>query len=102
MYIESKADSLQGPARIGRVAFSRSGRSLFYQGKEFLRTTQEFKANYIETATNEPYWISGPRCDGEDRLYGPSGLPVHIDDDVREEYWREIRKKPELASRSRT
>jgi hypothetical protein len=102
MYIESKAESLQGPARIGRVTFSRSGRSLFYRGKEFLRTTQEFKANYIDTGTNEPYWISGPRRDGEDRLYGPSGLPVDIDEDVREEYWREIRMKPDLASRKRT
>jgi hypothetical protein len=102
MYIESKAESLRVPARIGRVTFSRSGRSLFYQGKEFLRTTQEFKANYIEIGTRDPDWISGPRCDGEDRLYGPSALLGEIDDDVREEYWREIRKKPEFASRKRT
>jgi len=27
---------------------------------------------------------------------------VEIDDDVREEYWREIRKKPECASRETT
>ena len=102
MYIESKAESLQGPARIGRVSFSRSGRSVFYQGREFLRTTQEFKANYIEVGTNYPYWISGPKRDGEDRLYGPSGLPVEIDEDVREEYWGEIRKKPQLAARKKT
>jgi len=101
MYIESKAGSLQGPARIGRVTFSRSGRSVFYQGNEFLRVTG-FKANYIEVGTTEPFWISGPKRNGLDRLYGPSGLPVEIDDDVREEYWREIRNKPELALRKRT
>jgi hypothetical protein len=44
----------------------------------------------------------GPRRDGRDRLYCPGGLPVEIDDDVREEYWREIRKKPEYASRAST
>lgn len=87
---------------MGRVTFSRSGRSLYYQGKEFLRANARLKANYMEVETRDPYWISGPRRDGEDRLYVPSGLPVEIDEDVREEYWREIRKKPELVSRKRT
>jgi hypothetical protein len=35
MYIESKADGLSGPARIGRVSFSKTGRTLYYGGKEF-------------------------------------------------------------------
>jgi len=38
------------------------------------------KANYIDLATNETYWISGPRKDGQDTLY--PGL-VEIDDDVK-------------------
>jgi hypothetical protein len=101
MYIESKAESLQGPARIGRVSFTKSGKGIYYHGREFYRING-FKANYAETGSNEPYWISGPRKDGRDRLYSPSALPVEIDDDVREEYWREIRKKPELSSRTTT
>ena len=44
--------------------------------------------------SNETYWISGPRKDGQDTLY--PGL-VEIDDDVREEYWRTIRSMPENA-----
>ncbi|MEO7300781.1 MAG: hypothetical protein ABI042_19620 [Verrucomicrobiota bacterium] len=28
-------------------------------------------------------------------LYGHGSTPIEIDDDVREEYWREIRGKPE-------
>jgi hypothetical protein len=35
MYIESKADGLSGPARIGHVSFSKTGRTLYYGGKEF-------------------------------------------------------------------
>jgi hypothetical protein len=101
MYIESKADSLQGPARIGRVSFTKSGKGIDYQGREFYRTSG-FKAKYAEAGTNEPYWISGPRRDGRDRLYCPSGLPVEIDDDVREEYWCDIRKKPVWSSRRTT
>ena len=100
MYIESKAESLNGPARIGRVTFSKTGLSIYYKGKSFLRI-QGFKANYCAAETLDEYWISGPHLDGKDRLY-VSNIPVEIDDDVREEYWTEIRKKPELKNRSQT
>ena len=99
MYIESKAENLQGPARIGRVTFTKSGKGIYYQGREFYRISG-FKANYAEAGSGDPYWISGPRRDGLDRLYSPSGLPVEIDHDVREEYWREIRKRPEWSNRT--
>src|SRR5439155_26992918 len=60
-----------------------------------------FKANYFVIETREEYWISGPRRDGADRLYGER-VPVEIDDDVREEYWVNIRKLPERKRESRT
>jgi len=101
MYIESKAEGLNGPARIGRVTFNRTGRTLSYKGRTFYRI-QGFKANYCERGTQNDYWISGPRRDGLDRLYGKSALVVDIDEDVREEYWTEIRKKPELKLRRTT
>lgn len=101
MYIKSKAESLQGPARIGRVTFTKSGKGIYYKGGQFYRIGG-LKANYAEASTRDEYWISGPRRDGRDRLYYPSGLPVEIDDDVREEYWCEIRKEPEFASRKTT
>ncbi|HYI99325.1 MAG TPA: hypothetical protein VEX36_06575 [Thermoleophilaceae bacterium] len=91
MYIESKAGGLSGPARIGRVSFSKSGRTLYYRGRAFQSLKGSgFKANYYDVETGEEYWISGPRKDGADRLYGGS-TPVEIDEDVREEYWTEIR-----------
>jgi hypothetical protein len=47
MYIESKAEGLNGPARIGRVTFNRTGRTLFYKGKSFKSLKGSgFKANY--------------------------------------------------------
>ena len=101
MYIESKAECLNGPARIGRVTFNRTGRTLSYKGQSFHRI-RGFKANYRETGSWEEYWISGPRRDGLDRLYGKSARVVEIDEDVREEYWTEIRKKPELKLRRTT
>jgi hypothetical protein len=100
MYIEFKGDGLTGPARIGRVSFSKTGRTLYYAGKTFqsLKGTG-FKANYYDVETGEEYWISGPRRDGADRLYGER-LPVEIDEDVREEYWGEIRRGPSRAGRT--
>jgi hypothetical protein len=95
MYIESKAEGLNGPARIGRVTFNRTGRTRSYNGKSFQSLKgQGFKANYRETETGEGYWISGPRRDGLDRLYWKSALVLEMDADVREEYSTEIRKRP--------
>jgi hypothetical protein len=93
MYIEDKSQSLNGPARIGRVTFSKTGRTLRYGGREFLSIGgRGFKANFLELGTDRQFWISGPRNDGADRLYGQSTQPVEIDEDVKEEYWRDIRK----------
>lgn len=90
MYIEDKSGSLNGPARIGRMAFSKSGRSVTYAGRTFEKTGSGFKYNYVDAETGDPFWISGPRRDGQDRLY-VSSQPVTVDDDVAEEYWTTIR-----------
>ena len=91
MYIESKAEGLTGSARIGRVRFSKRGKTIYYDGKSFQSLEgRGFKANYYDLESGEHYWISGCKRDGSDRLYGER-VPVEIDDDVREEYWTEIR-----------
>ena len=94
MYIEDKSEGLVGPARIGRVTYSKTGKSLFYRGREFasLRGTG-FKANFQDIESGAQYWISGCKKDGLDSLYANV---VEIDDDVREEYWVKIRNKPKL------
>jgi hypothetical protein len=60
MYIEFKGTDVYGPARIGRVTYSKTGRSIYYQGKT-LRTLDGtgFKANYFEVESGDEYWISG-------------------------------------------
>jgi hypothetical protein len=94
MYIENKSEGLTGPARIGRVSFSKTGRTLYYRGRSFQSLKGAgFKSNYYDVETGDEYWISGPRKDGRDRLYGEP-IPVEIDDDVQEEYWRQIRRLP--------
>lgn len=96
MYIERKAGSLSGEAHIGRVTFSKSRRTLYYGAQE-LRRLSGYKTNHYDVATGEDYWVSGPKKDGGDRLYGEPIL-VHVDADVREEYWREVRGLPHRAA----
>src|SRR5437763_7562984 len=94
MYIECKAGGLTGTARIGRVTFSKTGRTLYYRGQTFQSLKGAgFKSNYYAVDTGDDYWISGPKRRGGDRMYG-SVLPVAIDEDVRDEYWRHIRGQP--------
>ncbi len=97
MYIECKKEELVGEARIGRVTFSKSMRSIYYHEKTFktLKGTG-FKSNYFDVDTGEHYWISGCRKDGADRLYGER-LPIYIDKDIQEEYWRNIRNLPKMV-----
>jgi hypothetical protein len=62
MYVECKAGELIGAARIGRVTFSRTGRTLYYRGQRFQRLKGAgFKSNYFDVETGEDYWISGPK-----------------------------------------
>jgi hypothetical protein len=92
MYIEDKSQGLDGPARIGRVTFSKTGRSLHYDGRTFQSLGGAgFKANYFDVETGDQFWISGPRKDGKDRLYEGSTKPIEIDADVSAEYWTYVR-----------
>ncbi|NVK29395.1 MAG: 1-deoxy-D-xylulose-5-phosphate synthase [Gammaproteobacteria bacterium] len=102
MWIEQKSGgSLKGQARIGRVLFSKTGRSIYYKDQKFQSLKgRGFKANYYDTKTLAHYWISGCKRNGGDALYTTT---VEIDDDVSAEYWTDIRGLPERAtSRSLT
>jgi len=98
MYIENKSTGLSGPARIGRVTFSKTGKSLYYRGRRFQTLAGSgAKANYFDCESGDHFWISGCKRNGQDRLY--SGR-IEIDADVRDEYWTEIRKLPEKRAQA--
>lgn len=86
MYIEDKSMGIIGNARIGRVYFSKTGKTLYYRDHKFRSLKGGYKANYFETNTGDEFWISGPKKDRNDRLYG-GHEGVEIDDDVRKEYF---------------
>jgi hypothetical protein len=93
MYIEDKSNGLSGPGRIGRVRFSKSGKSIYYGGRTLqTQAGRGFKSNYFDVKTRATFWVSGCKKRGGDRLYG--GI-IEIDEDVREEYWTVIRGQPQ-------
>ena len=94
MYIENKGNENHiGISRIGRVKFSKTKKTIYYKDKTFETLSgRGFKSNYYDTKTGENYWISGCKKRGNDTLY--PGI-IEIDDDVREEYWINIRNMPE-------
>lgn len=87
VYLEQKTGyEHNGPARIGRVTFSKSGRSVYYQGRRFARLQGGgARGNYFEVETGDEYWISGVKRDGGDRHWAGAGR-VEVDKDVRAEY----------------
>ena len=98
MYIEPGGGLARTGGRIGRVHFSKSGRTLKYDGQCFQSLSGTgYKANYFNVATGEWFWICGPRRDGRDALYS---MVVEVDEDVRDDYWLDIRSSPELKHTS--
>jgi len=93
MYLELKSGSGdRGNARIGRVTFSGSGKTIYYQGRSFQSSKgRGIGANYFDVASGDEYWISGPKKNGQDRHWAGGG-PVSIDPDVADEYWSDVRK----------
>lgn len=98
MYVELKTGhSDNGPAWIGKVRFSKTGRTAYYRGLQMRRNNRE-GGNYMDVNTREMYWISGVKRDGTDRHWAGSG-PVQIDPEVRAAYLELI--DPKLAAKLR-
>ncbi len=98
MYIEPGGGLGAHHARIGLVTFSKTGKTLKYKGQEFQSLKGKgYKTNYIDIETKEAYWISGPKKNGEDALYP---LKIEVDEDIRKQYWTEIRNRPDLVELS--
>lgn len=88
MYVENKDGDIDGvAARIGYATFSKSGRTVYYRGRELARANLS-RGNHLDIATREEYWVSGIKVKGDNRHQYEFGVQVSIDDDAREEYER--------------
>ena len=84
-YIELKTGyNDNGPAWIGRVKSSKSGRTLYFNGRA-LKQGAGIAGNYFDLMTGEEFWISGVKQDSENRHWAGSGK-VLVEATAVEEY----------------
>jgi hypothetical protein len=86
-YIELKSGySDNGPAWVSRVKVSRSGRTVYLNGKALKRSRGGgVSGNYHDIESGEEYWVSGVKKNGLDRHWAGSGL-VAIEASIVGEY----------------
>ena len=79
MYVELKTGyNDNGPAWIGNAYFSKSGKTIYFNGKAF-------HGGRRELISGDLYWISGVKKDGTDRHWAGGGK-ISIDKSVVKAY----------------
>jgi len=79
MYVELKTGyNDNGPAWIGNAFFSKTGKTIYFNGKVFLKGERHSSGNHLEYITGDSYWISGIKKDGNDRHWAGNGK-INID-----------------------
>ncbi|WP_179320726.1 hypothetical protein [Winogradskyella helgolandensis] len=86
-YIELKSGfGDTGPAWIGMAEFSKSGRTVYFNGKALKNSNaQGIAGNYYDIESGDEYWVSGIKKNGTDRHWAGGGK-VMIDRNVVDLY----------------
>lgn len=86
-YIELKSGfGDNGPAWIGMVEFSKSRRTVYFNGKALKNSkAQGIAGNYYDIENGDEYWISGIKKNGTDRHWAGGGK-IMIDRNVVDLY----------------
>lgn len=85
-YIELKSGYHDnGPAWIARVKESKSGRTIYFDGRALKQGVSGAAGNFFDLATGDLFWVSGIKRDGTDRHWAGSGK-VMIEADAVAEY----------------
>jgi len=103
MYIELKSGhSDNGPAWIGYVTSSKTGRTLYFDGRGLMKLKGQRRTasggNYVDMETGESFWVSGIKKNGQDRHWAGSGK-VWVEAAALSEYLEIICAKALDASR---
>ena len=94
MYVESKSQAIDGRGRIGWVERSTACQVYRYDGK-VLRMAGRGLYNCFDAGSGDWYLVAEPKSNGRDKVHG--GF-VDIDEDAREEYWLNIRNRPDCTA----
>jgi hypothetical protein len=87
MYVENKDGDVDGvAARIGWVAFSKTGKTVYYRGRELASIGgRGIRGNFMDVATSEEYWVSGIKRRGSNTHWAEK-IAVEIDPDALDAY----------------
>ena len=90
-YIELKTGySDNGPAWIGYIQSSKSGKTIYFNGKGFQSSKGTgVNGNYYDIETGDEYWISGVKKDMTDRHWAGGGK-VFIEKRAIKDYLKEV------------
>jgi hypothetical protein len=93
-YVELKSGhSDNGPAWIGYVTPSKTGRTLYFNGRGLAKLKGQRRAesggNYVDMETGESFWVSGVKKNGEDRHWAGSGK-IFVEAAALSEYLKAI------------
>jgi hypothetical protein len=77
-YIELKSGyEDNGPAWIGYATLSKTGRTLYFNGRGLLKLKGQRRGdsggNYVDVETGEAFWVSGVKRSGAERHRAGSG-----------------------------
>ena len=94
-YIELKSGhSDNGPAWIAYVEQSKTGRTLYFNGRGLMKLKGQRRAqaggNYVDVETGDSFWVSGVKKNGEDRHWAGSGK-VLVEAAALSEYLKTIK-----------
>ena len=85
VYVELKTGyNDDGPAWIGKGFFSKTGRTIYFNGHAFSRHSRS-GGNHYEVLSGDYYWISGVKKKANDRHWAGGGK-VKIDREVVDKY----------------
>jgi hypothetical protein len=84
LYVELKSGYADnGPAWIGKGFFSKTGRTIYFNGKAF--KGGRIGSIHFEILTGDSYWISGVKKDTNDRHWSGAGR-IMVDKNILSEY----------------
>ena len=88
MYLENKDGDIDGArARVGWVAFSKTGRTLYYRNLRLQRMKGGgVRGNYFEVESGDEFWVSGVKSRGSNAHPAEDHLSIEVDDDACETY----------------
>ena len=99
LYIECKSSGgHRGDAWIGLATLSRSGRTVYFNGRGLKRQSGMTSGNHYCIETLAEYWVSGPKKNGEDRHWAGGGT-VRVEAAALDAYL-EFRGQPGLSPRT--